>query len=69
MLQRGDPTYVVEAREEEEQKQISQRKAEVKKEIQSGVTTQRKWLKKSGKLYYGYKKHMGGKNGMDTNYT
>ncbi|XOD67478.1 MAG: hypothetical protein ACMUEL_05910 [Flavobacteriales bacterium Tduv] len=37
-------------------KQISQRKARAKKEAQSGVDTQGKSLKKSGKLYYGYKK-------------
>ncbi|XOD66737.1 MAG: hypothetical protein ACMUEL_01435 [Flavobacteriales bacterium Tduv] len=29
-----------------------------KNENQSGVDTQEKWLKKSGKLYYGYKKHI-----------
>ncbi|XOD67522.1 MAG: transposase [Flavobacteriales bacterium Tduv] len=64
MLQRG-LTYVVEDRKEEGKKQISQRKAGVKKETQSGVDTQGKWLKKSGKLYYGYKKHIGeDKNGM-----
>ncbi|XOD68028.1 MAG: hypothetical protein ACMUEL_09190 [Flavobacteriales bacterium Tduv] len=28
------------------------------KKTQSGVETQGKWLKKSGKLYYGYKKHI-----------
>ncbi|XOD67631.1 MAG: transposase [Flavobacteriales bacterium Tduv] len=61
----GSPSYVVEARKEEGQKQISQRKARVKKKTQSGVDTQGKWLKKSGKLYYGYKNHIGGyKNGM-----
>ncbi|XOD68094.1 MAG: transposase [Flavobacteriales bacterium Tduv] len=37
----------------------------MKKETQSGVDTQGKWLKKSGKLYYGYKKLIGmDKNGM-----
>ncbi|XOD68207.1 MAG: transposase [Flavobacteriales bacterium Tduv] len=41
------------------------RKAKVKKETQSGVDTQVKWLNTSGKLYYGYKKYIGGgKNGM-----
>ncbi|XOD68063.1 MAG: hypothetical protein ACMUEL_09405 [Flavobacteriales bacterium Tduv] len=39
--------------EEEGKKQISQRKERVKKETQSGLDTQEKWLKKSGKLYYG----------------
>ncbi|XOD68268.1 MAG: transposase [Flavobacteriales bacterium Tduv] len=38
---------------------MSQRKARVKKETKSGVDSQGKWLKKSGKLYYGYKKHIG----------
>ncbi|XOD68055.1 MAG: hypothetical protein ACMUEL_09360 [Flavobacteriales bacterium Tduv] len=38
---------------------MSQRKARVKKESQSGVDTQGKWLKKSGKLYYRYKKQIG----------
>ncbi|XOD68156.1 MAG: transposase [Flavobacteriales bacterium Tduv] len=33
-------------------------KHRVKKETQSGVDTQGKWLKKSGKLYYKYKKHI-----------
>ncbi|XOD67938.1 MAG: hypothetical protein ACMUEL_08640 [Flavobacteriales bacterium Tduv] len=47
-------------RKEEGKKQISQRKARVKKQTQSGVDTQGKWLKKSGKLYYGYKKQIGG---------
>ncbi|XOD67694.1 MAG: transposase [Flavobacteriales bacterium Tduv] len=55
---KGDLTSVVEDRNEEVQKQISQRKTRVKKETQSGVDTQEKWLKKSGKLYYGYKKHI-----------
>ncbi|XOD66547.1 MAG: hypothetical protein ACMUEL_00355 [Flavobacteriales bacterium Tduv] len=32
----------------------------VKKETQSGVDTQVKWLKKSSKFYYGYKKYIGG---------
>ncbi|XOD68274.1 MAG: transposase [Flavobacteriales bacterium Tduv] len=27
--------------------------------MQSGVDTQEKWIKKSDKLYYGYKKHIG----------
>ncbi|XOD66583.1 MAG: transposase [Flavobacteriales bacterium Tduv] len=59
------PTYVVEDRKEEREKQISQRKERAKKKTQSGVDTQGKWLKKSGKLYYGYKKHIGvDKNGM-----
>ncbi|XOD67817.1 MAG: hypothetical protein ACMUEL_07950 [Flavobacteriales bacterium Tduv] len=57
---KGDPTYVVEDRKEEGQKQISQRKVRLKKETQSGVDTQGKWLKKSGKLYYRYKKIIGG---------
>ncbi|XOD66878.1 MAG: hypothetical protein ACMUEL_02285 [Flavobacteriales bacterium Tduv] len=35
------------------------KKRKEKKETQSGVDTQGKWLKKSGKLYYGYKKHIG----------
>ncbi|XOD67751.1 MAG: hypothetical protein ACMUEL_07525 [Flavobacteriales bacterium Tduv] len=56
---RGDPTSVVENRKEEKEKQVSQ-KSKGKKETQSGVDTQGKWLKKSGKLYYGYKKHIGG---------
>ncbi|XOD67137.1 MAG: transposase [Flavobacteriales bacterium Tduv] len=55
----------MEDRKEEGKKQISQRKARVKKETQSGVDTQGKWLKKSPKLYYGYKKQIGvDKNGM-----
>ncbi|XOD67617.1 MAG: hypothetical protein ACMUEL_06735 [Flavobacteriales bacterium Tduv] len=41
----------MENRKEEGQKQISQRKARVKKETQSGVDTKGKWLKKSGKIY------------------
>ncbi|XOD67262.1 MAG: hypothetical protein ACMUEL_04625 [Flavobacteriales bacterium Tduv] len=45
--------------EERGEKQISQRKARVKKEIQSGVDTQGKWLKKSGKLYHGDNKDIG----------
>ncbi|XOD68272.1 MAG: transposase [Flavobacteriales bacterium Tduv] len=57
---KGPPTYVVEDRKEEGKKQISQREARVKKESQSGVGTQVKWFKKSGKIYYGYKKYMGG---------
>ncbi|XOD67673.1 MAG: transposase [Flavobacteriales bacterium Tduv] len=57
---KGEPTYVVEDRKEEKKNQISQRKKRVKKETQSGVDTQGKWIKKSGKLYYGYKKHIGG---------
>ncbi|XOD66839.1 MAG: transposase [Flavobacteriales bacterium Tduv] len=62
---KGAPIYVLEDRKEEGQKQISQRKTRVKKETQSGVDTQGKWLKKSGKLYYGYKNHIGGdKNGI-----
>ncbi|XOD67927.1 MAG: hypothetical protein ACMUEL_08570 [Flavobacteriales bacterium Tduv] len=43
----------------------SQRKARVKKEAQLGLDNQGKWLNSLGKLYYGYKKHIGGiKNGM-----
>ncbi|XOD66854.1 MAG: transposase [Flavobacteriales bacterium Tduv] len=53
---KGPPTYVVEDREGRGQNQISQRKSRTKKETQSGVNPQGKWLKKSGKLYYGYKK-------------
>ncbi|XOD67384.1 MAG: hypothetical protein ACMUEL_05335 [Flavobacteriales bacterium Tduv] len=65
MLQRSSHTYVVEDQKEKREKQISQRKARAKKETQSGVDTQRKWLKKSGKLYYEYKKHIEvDKNGM-----
>ncbi|XOD68189.1 MAG: transposase [Flavobacteriales bacterium Tduv] len=56
---KGAPTYVVEDRKEDGKKQISQRKERVKKETQSGVDIQGKYLKKSGKLYYGYKKHIG----------
>ncbi|XOD67100.1 MAG: hypothetical protein ACMUEL_03595 [Flavobacteriales bacterium Tduv] len=47
---KGDSSYLVEMRKEEGQKQISQRKERVKKETQSGVDTQGKWLKKSGKI-------------------
>ncbi|XOD67051.1 MAG: hypothetical protein ACMUEL_03310 [Flavobacteriales bacterium Tduv] len=36
------------------------KKRKGKKEAQSGVNTQEKWLKKSGKLYYGYKNHIEG---------
>ncbi|XOD66904.1 MAG: hypothetical protein ACMUEL_02425 [Flavobacteriales bacterium Tduv] len=45
----------MEDRNEERKKQISQRKERVKKETESGVDTQGKWMKKSGKLYYVYK--------------
>ncbi|XOD67143.1 MAG: hypothetical protein ACMUEL_03880 [Flavobacteriales bacterium Tduv] len=60
MLQRDLPTCVVEDRKKEGEKQISQRKAKAKKETQSGVDTQGKSLKKLGKIYYGYKKQIGG---------
>ncbi|XOD67302.1 MAG: hypothetical protein ACMUEL_04875 [Flavobacteriales bacterium Tduv] len=50
----------MENRKEEGKKQISQRKVKIKKETQSGVETQGKWLKKSGKPDYRYKKHIGG---------
>ncbi|XOD67707.1 MAG: hypothetical protein ACMUEL_07240 [Flavobacteriales bacterium Tduv] len=54
----------MEDRKEESQKQISQRKIR-KKEVQTGVDIQGKWLKKYRKLYYRYKKHIGGdKNRM-----
>ncbi|XOD67245.1 MAG: hypothetical protein ACMUEL_04540 [Flavobacteriales bacterium Tduv] len=56
---KGAPTYVVKDRKEEGKKQIFSKKNKGKKETQSGVDTQGKWLKKSGKLYYGYKKHIG----------
>ncbi|XOD67325.1 MAG: hypothetical protein ACMUEL_05005 [Flavobacteriales bacterium Tduv] len=56
---RGAPIYVVKDRKEEGKKQISKRKARLKKEIQSGVDTQGKLLKKLGKFYYGYKKLIG----------
>ncbi|XOD67229.1 MAG: transposase [Flavobacteriales bacterium Tduv] len=39
---KGVPTYVVEDRKKEGQKQISQRKERVKKETQSGIDTQGK---------------------------
>ncbi|XOD66903.1 MAG: hypothetical protein ACMUEL_02420 [Flavobacteriales bacterium Tduv] len=36
-----------------------------KKATRSRVNSKGKWLKKSGKIYYGYKKHIGmDKNGM-----
>ncbi|XOD66747.1 MAG: hypothetical protein ACMUEL_01485 [Flavobacteriales bacterium Tduv] len=54
-----DPTYVMEDRKAEGQKQITQRKAR-KKKNQSRLDTQVKWLMKLGKLYYGYKKYIGG---------
>ncbi|XOD67952.1 MAG: hypothetical protein ACMUEL_08735 [Flavobacteriales bacterium Tduv] len=41
-------------------KENQSKKNKVKKENQSGVDTQGKWLKKSGKLYYGYKNYIGG---------
>ncbi|XOD67234.1 MAG: hypothetical protein ACMUEL_04480 [Flavobacteriales bacterium Tduv] len=48
-----------------EEKANQSKKRKGKKETQLGVDTHGKWLKKSGKLYYGYKKHMGvDKNGM-----
>ncbi|XOD68107.1 MAG: hypothetical protein ACMUEL_09670 [Flavobacteriales bacterium Tduv] len=48
-----------EDRKEDGKKQINQRKAKVKKDsIRSRHS--RKMVKKSGKLYYGYKKHIGG---------
>ncbi|XOD66978.1 MAG: hypothetical protein ACMUEL_02880 [Flavobacteriales bacterium Tduv] len=50
---KGIVIYVITDRKEEEQKQITQRKARIKKETQSGVDIQGKWIKKSGKLYYG----------------
>ncbi|XOD67239.1 MAG: transposase [Flavobacteriales bacterium Tduv] len=56
-------TYVVENRKGIGEKANVSKKRKGKKEDQSGVDTQVKWLKKSGKLYYGYKKHIG----MDKN--
>ncbi|XOD66635.1 MAG: hypothetical protein ACMUEL_00865 [Flavobacteriales bacterium Tduv] len=53
------PTYVVEDWKEEEKKKISQRKARDKKETQSGINIQEKCFKKSGKLYYRDKSHVG----------
>ncbi|XOD67065.1 MAG: hypothetical protein ACMUEL_03395 [Flavobacteriales bacterium Tduv] len=52
-------TYVVEDPEERGVKANQSKKRKGKKETQSGVETQGKWLKKSGKLYYRYKKHIG----------
>ncbi|XOD67993.1 MAG: hypothetical protein ACMUEL_08970 [Flavobacteriales bacterium Tduv] len=63
LLQRAPP--LVGDRKQKGEKQISQRKERVKKETQSGVDTQGKWLKKLDKLYYEGKKNIGGdKNGM-----
>ncbi|XOD67014.1 MAG: hypothetical protein ACMUEL_03110 [Flavobacteriales bacterium Tduv] len=41
------------------QKKITQRKENQKKEVRSVVDQEEKYLKKGGKLYYGYKKHIG----------
>ncbi|XOD67934.1 MAG: hypothetical protein ACMUEL_08610 [Flavobacteriales bacterium Tduv] len=50
----------------EERKKANQSKKARKKKTQSRVENEGKWLKKSGKLYYGYKKHIrgGDKRGM-----
>ncbi|XOD67565.1 MAG: hypothetical protein ACMUEL_06430 [Flavobacteriales bacterium Tduv] len=53
----GATTHVVENRKKEQKrKSVKEKKG---KKTQSGVDTQGKWLKKLGKLYYGYKKHIG----------
>ncbi|XOD66563.1 MAG: hypothetical protein ACMUEL_00445 [Flavobacteriales bacterium Tduv] len=58
--------YVVEDQKEEGGGKLNQsKKRKGKKKAQSGVDTQEKWLKRSGKLYYGYRKHIGvDKNAM-----
>ncbi|XOD66693.1 MAG: hypothetical protein ACMUEL_01205 [Flavobacteriales bacterium Tduv] len=64
-MPKGDPTYVIKVRKEKGKSKSVKEKERVKKETQSGVETQGKWLKKSGKLYYGYKKNIGvDKNGI-----
>ncbi|XOD66529.1 MAG: hypothetical protein ACMUEL_00240 [Flavobacteriales bacterium Tduv] len=50
----------MEDRKEVGAKANQSKKSKGKKETQSGIDTQRKWFKKLGKIYYGYKKHIGG---------
>jgi len=59
---KGKPTYeVVEDREEvsinEDKNKKEEQEKELQKQTQSSVDTDASWIKKSGKLRYGYKKH------------
>lgn len=62
---KGKPSYeVVQDREDEdmqtdqENQQKEEKSIEVIKKTQPGVDTEASWIKKSGKLKYGYKKHV-----------
>lgn len=60
---KGKTTYAVADDRKEEQRSQQDIKEETKqnqliKVIQPGVDTQAAWLKKAGKLHYGYKKHL-----------
>ncbi len=50
---------VVQDREEDQNQDPSQQieKSELKEKVKSGVDTEARWVKKAGKLHYGYKKH------------
>lgn len=59
---KGKPTYeVVNDRDEnprnEKDEQLENAEKEVQKQTQSSVDTEASWIKKGGKLRYGYKKH------------
>ena len=57
----GKPAYeIVEDRTEQDNATLEQERQAISlvKKTQPGVDTQARWLKKAGKLHYGYKKHV-----------
>jgi transposase, IS5 family len=60
---KGKTTYVMaDDRKEEERSEADTKEEAVQKQLikitQSGVDTEAAWLRKAGKLHYGYKKHL-----------
>ena len=54
---KGKKEYEVVEDRNEENDQIKEKEIFLKEKIKPGVDTQAKWIKKSGKLHYGYKQH------------
>jgi transposase, IS5 family len=54
---KGKKEYEVVEDCKEENDQIKEKQILLKEKIKPGVDTQAKWIKKSGKLHYGYKQH------------
>lgn len=48
---------VVQDREEDQYPSETKAKPELKEKVKPGVDTEARWVKKAGKLHYGYKKH------------